>query len=262
MLTSIAQILSTTGDRLLILAFLGTSDTGIYSLGRSITQILVITGGVVGPVLYPLLTEHYGKTKDVASLRQFIKVPTVALGAVLPLIMGYVYFSIPVLFHWLLPAYESGISSAQILFWGVAIYQVSGVSIYLLVALNRQVLSFVLYSGGVCLGLALEYLALNIGMSLLGVAIGSAVSNVVYTMVLVFLSLRFCKFDMKTQIRTTVFAVSPMFVLLVCCIFLDKIFVSSVGSGVWRDIVMFILKGTLVSIIVLPYSFLILKINK
>lgn len=223
MLVSIAQILSTTGDRILVLAFLGTSALGIYGIGRTFTQVLGVSGGIVGPVIYPPDHGEVWPDRDAASLRNLVVAPTLVLAATLPLTLGFAWFGLPVLIKWLLPAFQSGVLPAQILFVATAAYLLAGTSDYLLVALRRQVLSLLLYAGGVALGLLLEYLALRLGWGLWGVATGAAVSSAVYSVVIIVVAQRHCMVPRRERVSNVLNGVLPLGLALVLCVATDRL---------------------------------------
>ena len=218
MLVLIAQIVSMTGDRILVLGFLAL---GIYGIGRTFTQILMASGGIVGPVVYPRITERYGRTGDAASLQRLVVAPTLVLAATLPLTIGVAWFGLPVIVEWLLPAFRPGILPAQILFVATAAYLLAGASDYLLIALRRQVLSLLLYVGAVALGLLLEYGALRVGWGLAGVAGGVALSSSVYAVVIIMAAQHHCRVPPKAQIRNVVRGLLPLGLAVVLCVAID-----------------------------------------
>ena len=254
MLVSIAQIVSMTGDRILVLGFLGTSALGIYGIGRTFTQILMASGGIVGPVVYPRITERYGRTGDAASLQRLVVAPTLVLAATLPLTIGVAWFGLPVIVEWLLPAFRPGILPAQILFVATAAYLLAGASDYLLIALRRQVLSLLLYVGAVALGLLLEYGALRVGWGLAGVAGGVALSSSVYAVVIIMAAQHHCRVPPKAQIRNVVRGLLPLGLAVVLCVAIDH-FAPSQGhtpllrAGGWAGV-----KAVAVLLGCLPFS--------
>jgi len=221
MLVSIAQIVSMTGDRMLVLGFLGTSALGIYGIGRTFTQVLMVSGGIVGPVVYPRITERYGRTGDATSLQRLVVAPTLVLAATLPLAVGFAWFGLPVIIEWLLPSFRPGILAAQILFIATAAYLLAGASDYLLIALRRQVLSLLLYVGGVALGLLLEYGALRVGWGLAGVASGVALSSAVYAVVIIMVAQRHCGVPPTEQIRNVLRGILPLGLAVVLCVAIE-----------------------------------------
>jgi O-antigen/teichoic acid export membrane protein len=248
------QILSINGDKKLVLGFLGTTAVGIYGLGRSFTQVLAVSGGIIGPVLYPRITERYGQTRDVASLKNLVALPTLVLGAFLPLLLGYAWFGLPALVRWLLPAFQPGVLSAQILFVATAIYLITGTSVYLLAALRHQVLSLFLYAGGVGLGLAFEYVALRVGWGLAGVAVGAAVGNMVYSFVIIVVALHFCRAGLAEQVGNAVFAMLPTLLVVAICVMVAQLWPVSVSESILVSLGGAFARGTLVALISLPLS--------
>jgi len=251
-LVSLFQILSITGDKMLILGFLGTTSVGIYGLGRSFTQILFVSGGVVGPVIYPRLSERYGRTNDVSTLKNLVIFPTILLGSILPEILGYAWFGLPVFVRFLLPDFISGILPAQLLFYSAAIWIVSGTSGYLFMVLSRQVLYMIIFAVGVGLTIVLECLALMIGWELSGVAAGALAGNLICASIVILYALKLLRIPLNIQIKYLIRGIFPILMSLFLCIFLDHIWVIDAHSF-WNEIKLAFIKGSIVALVVFPF---------
>ena len=252
MAVSIVQILSTSGDKMLILGALGTSWVGIYALGRSFSLVLFASGGVIGPVVYPRIAEAYGRTGDIKSLRELTLMPVVALGAGIPLLLGYIWFGLDIVVSRVLPRFQAGIPSARVLFVAVAVYVVSGTCSYLLLAVERQVLLLMLFGSSVAVGLSLEYAALRLGMGLEGVAIGVVLSNILYSVALIMAALRLFGSSKTEQVGRITQAILPIVFAWGVCITLGSSVASLRHVSLTEDIVAAAFKGTVVALASLP----------
>lgn len=259
MFTSIVQILSTTGDRMLVLGFLGTAAVGLYGLGQSFTQALLVSGGIIGPVLYPRITERYGQTPDPASLKNLVVLPTMLLGIFVALLLPYAWFGLPLVINWLLPAFQEAAWPAKILFLSMAIYLLNGTASYLLVALAHQTLALLLFSGGVALGLALEYAALRLGWGLPGVAAGGAISNLGYSLVVLVVALHFCRAPRGEQLGTASLALAPVLLVTAASLALELLWPVRSAALPGEALLGALLRATLAFLAGLPAFILLLN---
>lgn len=221
MMVSIAQMLSTTGDRMLVLAYLGTTTLGYYGVARTFTQVLQASGGIVGPIVYPRMTERLGQTGQVSTLLPLVVVPTQILGALLPVAVAAAWFGLPVMIEWLLPEYGAAIPAARLLSLSMAAYLICGAADYLLVSAQRQLLSLALYAGGVAFALVLEALALGSGYGLTGVAAGAGIGNIVYTVVVLLVAQRLAGQSRTESRRVTRRSVLPLMLVTAMCLLSD-----------------------------------------
>lgn len=248
MLTSVVYLLSVTGDKMLVLGFLGTTQVGLYSFGRSVSQILYVSGGVAGPVIFPRLSERWGKTNDVTSLINLVILPSLVMGSFLPLLMGYAWFGLPVVIRFFMPDYVSVILPAQILFLGVAIWLVTGTSGYLLLILDRQRLYLGLCAGATAVSLILEYTALKFHWALVGVAGGALVGNVLLSVVVMVVAFRLCKMAFKAQVKHVGRSLMPLLATLGICLLLDYGWDLETVS-LWVAVGVGAVKGTLAALV-------------
>jgi stage V sporulation protein B len=259
MAASIAQTLSLTGDKMLVLGFLGTGSLGVYALGRNFGQVLVLSGGVVGPVLYPRIAERFGKTQDVTTLANLIVAPSLLLGATLPAVTALAWFTLPVAIEWFLPAFRSGILSAQILFVATAAYLLCGSSVYLLLTLERQVLVLVLFGASVVLGLVLEFVALRSGFGLGGVAAGVGVSNLIYAVVIAAVAQRLCRVPPRVVAWNLVNAALPLIATVVLCLAVDALWPPRPPVPILAAAAQAIASAVIVAVCCLPWSLVLLN---
>lgn len=192
MLIDVASTLFETGDRVVVLSLLGVTAFGQYSLGIRLGRLVSVALACVGPVLYPRMTEEFGRTGDARNVARYMTVPLLVASRVVPIVLGLLALLLPGLVHLLLDEYRPGIAAAQVYMFGLAFSVVLDTCGYMLIAVGQQTsyLWLVFASAG---GNALAtWLAAHWGYGLVGVAISSAVVRACLGVGVVATSLRSC----------------------------------------------------------------------
>jgi O-antigen/teichoic acid export membrane protein len=191
-LINFATNLFNTADRLVILRFFSVADLGQYSLGSRIASVLVV-GQVIGPVLYPRMTEQYGRSGEPKSLKPFVVFPTAMMSLTLPIVFGSVILLVPGFTRLLLPAYVPAIVPAQIYVFALFFVSLVTMFSYLMITLDRQLIYLILLLmlSGVNFILSWVFGAL-VGWRLEGVAMGTLITNVIFAAVLMITGMHLC----------------------------------------------------------------------
>ena len=228
MFMSLLQALSISGDKLIVLGSLGTSAVGIYSIGRICSQALLSSGGVIGPVLYPRMSELYGQTGNAVSLRKLTALPPIVIGAIAPAIVILSWFGLPVVFEVLLPQFRNGLVAAQILFSGMGIYLIFSPAVFLVLAIGRQGICLVYLASGVATSLLLEYAAIAFGLGLAGVAFGAVIGSLIYVFSVYLTALHHCGLEPGERIINLVWLVFPSAVAVVIALAFSRLWPSPI----------------------------------
>ncbi|HYI38506.1 MAG TPA: oligosaccharide flippase family protein [Thermoleophilaceae bacterium] len=150
-------------DNLIVAGFISVKELGYYALAVSVTGYVLHLPRSVGAALFPRMTETFGETGDVRSIRHFA-VDTQRLLAYLlvPLFLGGAYFLVPVLIRHALPEFEPAIPVVHIM--------VAGSFLMALMNMPTKMLTTAGYRWGVT-ALGLLCLAINAGANFLAVAV-------------------------------------------------------------------------------------------
>ena len=111
-------ILQTSVDRVVLGSLVGASAVGYFGLGLSLASVLGLLPGVVGRVLYPMVSRQFGKEADPHSMKALVLAPTLALAALLVNLQLLLLVFLPILYNTLLPKYQPGLDVGQILILG------------------------------------------------------------------------------------------------------------------------------------------------
>jgi O-antigen/teichoic acid export membrane protein len=96
-------------DRLMVITFLGEKQLGYFGLALLLTSVVSLIPAMASQVLYPRITHQFGSSgNNVEALQAFVLTPPVILSALLPVLIGSLYLSLPLIISVLLPAYIPG----------------------------------------------------------------------------------------------------------------------------------------------------------
>lgn len=176
--------LLTTVDRWVILTFLGVRELGYYSLAIMITAFLSIIPGVISQQVYPRMAETFGSTSSYSSLKKWLTCQTImALAVMVPIVIG-VYFLLPTFIERFLPKYVPGITAAKIVLFGVLFLPLVGGVGNLLNVVDKQVYYMAVQGFVILINLGLNIALVKMGLGIEGVALGTALTYFLYSLML------------------------------------------------------------------------------
>lgn len=173
LLSGFVLSLVATIDRLMIITFLGEEQLGFFGLSILLTNVVFLIPARSSQVLYPRITFQFGNSgKSVESLRSFVLTPPKILSALLPIIIGLLYLSLPLVINTFLPAYSQGLTAARIVLLGSFFFGIMGLTDYLLVTIGKLKQYVFLACIALLLTISLDYLFLQLGFGIEGIALG------------------------------------------------------------------------------------------
>jgi len=176
--------LLTTVDRWVIISFLGVEELGYYSLAIMVIGFLSLVPMVIAQQIYPRMAETYGWTSSYTDLKKWIiRQFIMALGVTAPLLVG-VYFIFPLIVERFLPAYMPGITAMKIILIGILFLSMTGGFGNFLNTVDKQVYYMAVQGFAVLVNLVLNITFVKIGLGINGVALGTAITYLIYTIVL------------------------------------------------------------------------------
>ena len=162
-------------DQTVILATLGKTPLGVYSIASIVCQGLYYLPNALSIVMYPRFQERYGQTQSTDSLRRFVELQLHVLADVLLAAIAVLFVALPAAIRAFFPADWSG-AIAPLRVMLVATYFISlappGGQLLLTIRKQMQVLLLALPCTG--LGFAAAYVGAAYG--LVGVATGIALA--------------------------------------------------------------------------------------
>jgi len=135
--------------------------------------VVSLIPAMASQVLYPRITYQFGSSdKNIEALRAFVLTPPVILSALLPVLIGSLYLSLPLVIIVLLPAYEPGIAAARIVVVGTFFLGILGLTDYFLVTIGKLKQYALFGCIALLLNISLCYSFLRLGYGIEGIAIG------------------------------------------------------------------------------------------
>jgi O-antigen/teichoic acid export membrane protein len=160
-------------DRLMVITFLGEKQLGYFGLALLLTSVVSLIPAMASQVLYPRITHQFGSSgKNVEALQAFVLTPPVILSALLPVLIGSLYLSLPLIINVLLPAYIPGIAAARIVIVGIFFFGILGLTDYFLITIGKLRQFAFFGCVALLLNIVLDYLLLQLGYGIEGIALG------------------------------------------------------------------------------------------
>lgn len=165
--------LLTTVDRLMVITFFDEKQLGFIGIALLIAGVMSLIPGMAIQVLVPRINHQYGSSgKNVEALRAFVLTPPVILSALLPILIGPIYLSLPFVIGVLLPAYTPAITAMRIIIVGIFFYCILGMTDVFLITIGKLKQYALFGCVALVLNIVLDYLFLQLGYGIEGIALG------------------------------------------------------------------------------------------
>ncbi len=175
----------TTADRWVITSFFGTEKLGHYSISIMVMMALTMVPLVTMQQIYPRMAEAFGRTASHAELKKWIyRQAFVGLGITVPMAAA-AFFIFPLIVVRFLPAYVPGIPAMRIILFGLPFLPFSWGFGNFLVTVGKQVYCMAIQGSAVLANLALNIFFVRLGWGINGVALGTALAYILYSLAMV-----------------------------------------------------------------------------
>lgn len=109
-------------DKFVILGFLDTTALGYYSIATMGFSTMVLIPQTMSNVFYIKVNQEYGRTSNKVLLIQSAQKYTFLCAMCTGVICLITYYALPIFVKYVMPNYRNGVSAAQIIMLGVAVY--------------------------------------------------------------------------------------------------------------------------------------------
>src|SRR5262249_10163693 len=165
-------------DQTVILATLGKTSLGVYSIASIVCQGLYYLPNALAIVMYPRFQERYGQTQSTESLRRFVELQLHVLADVLLAAIAVLFVALPAAIRTFFPADWSGaIAPLRVMLVATYFISLAPPGGQLLLTIRKQVPVLLLALPCTALGFVAAYAGAAYG--LVGVATGIALACVV-----------------------------------------------------------------------------------
>ena len=170
-------------DQVMVAALLGTRELGLYTLVLYGGNVLFLLPSALSISVGPRLLREYGAAADSARLTMLTWRPVDVLASVLPAAIALIWILGPAVVVHFLPDYASIVAPLRVYLVGMYFMGINlGVSTVLL-ALNRHRYNIPVIVACIGLNVLVDlYFVSVLGLGLIGIALGSAVTYFVYWM--------------------------------------------------------------------------------
>jgi O-antigen/teichoic acid export membrane protein len=178
LLRGLTNMLFVTADRLMILAFLPSASTqlGYYGIAIIASRFISYFPMAVSQVMFPRLLEKYGERDNIEDIKPYLFKPLLIMAYSTPLLIGGLLFILPLLVRHVIPEYVAGIYAVKILVLGSFFATLHWGMISFITALNKQGKALVFNILSIFVAVILNYIFINRGMGINGVALATAFS--------------------------------------------------------------------------------------
>ena len=195
-------------DKFVILYFLDETALGHYSVALLGFSTLVIIPKTISNVYYIKMNELYGATGSVEKLIEYAKQSTLINSVITCFTSICAFYILPIFIRLVMPNYTQGTEAAQIIIIGVAIYSSTFSFGHLFTVLKKNA-QLILNSVLLCVFNAVfsTALVLLFGANINNVAIGTAMSYALYSILLIVRLRQMFGSNLKSMLRNSWLAV-------------------------------------------------------
>lgn len=159
-------------DQIVILATLGPSLLGVYSVTAIVCQGVYYLPNALATVMYPRFQERYGETGTVESLRKFIELPLGVLADLLLAVVAALMVALPPAIAAFFPQYVGTIAPLRVMLVGTYFLCLTPPAGQFLLTIHKQTPALLLGLPATAFALAAAYFGSTYG--LVGAATGVA----------------------------------------------------------------------------------------
>jgi len=208
---SLVSTLMSSIDRTVLLERFGSADVrGLYNPALLMATFFGGIAQVPNAVLYPRLTERFGRSRQPADLAPLVEWPLNVLTAGMALSAGAAAIALPLSLRYLLPGFVAGTHAAQIAMVGIAFVVVVGVVNNVFLSLDRQWHYLVIITATAGAGYAITNAWVSRWPTLEAVAAGTSVAYVGSFVASVLLASRLMGRSLRLALLSLGRALAPM----------------------------------------------------
>ena len=186
----IGYLLFVSVDRWMVVGMIGQVELGYYGIGIAMGKVLYAGASTVAFTLYPFMLERFGQSDDPQQSEQLVYTPIVVLSYLMAVACTLIALVAPLLITYVLPAYIPGIDAAIILVFGIYFISVITISGNFMVSIDKHSSVLYLQMAVIPLSVVLNYIFIKIGLGIVGVALGTAITYFFYSIGITLMAFR------------------------------------------------------------------------
>lgn len=206
-LVGMVYMIFMTADKLMILKYLTKTELGLYNLALTFNLIIYFVPTAISQVIYPRILEKYGENNKHNDLIKYFTQPTLVIAYLIPMLIGIIYLSCRLVVEVLLPDYISSLGAVYILLCGSFFLSLVHTTNNYLITKNKE--KYILFTQGfsIVITVSLNYIFIKMGLGIIGVAMGTAITYFIYSTILLILVYQ----DQKLLLKQTVLELGKLY---------------------------------------------------
>jgi len=230
-------------DRWMIVGFLDASALGLYGLGATISTFMFGAFSVLSFTIFPSLMERFGHSEDITAAKSLMVKSNQALVYIVSIVIPLTIIVLPLALHYLLPDYIPALGVITLMISGVFFSALMTINGNYLVSINKQSIILYIQLFTLLINVILNYLALQRGMGIIGVATVTLISYCIYSSLVIIFSQKYLFSSLKTAFGNLSKLYLPYVISL--SLGLKLMFSITITNNLWFDI-----KTTLINIFI------------
>jgi O-antigen/teichoic acid export membrane protein len=223
-LSSLSRMLFSTIDRFMIIIFLGRLELGLYSIATMAYNFLLPLPRGVYSVIFPKFIEEFGKSDDIKKVRDYLVKPTMIFAYLFPIVIGIILIILPLVVEYILPRYQAGLFSANILVLSTFFHSLTFMWGILLIAIYKQIKMVQFNIMAIFISIFFNYLFVRIFcLGINGIAFGTTLTHFILSTVFISYVFSFYTRDIKEHLLLFIKIYFPL-LWIVSALFFLKIF--------------------------------------
>ena len=207
-------------DTLMIGKMIGIREAGLYTIGLMSVQQIGALGRFSQIILLPHIQERYGRTGSLPDTAALMIRTTRVLAHLVPFLIAFVLFFVPVVVHYFLPKFTSGLASMKVLVLGYYFVVVNELSANAAFTADKQKHLIPFLGVLIALAAVLNYVFIRLGFGIEGVAVATSISYFLFFVVV--FSFAFSHLVQFSQVRTAVIEILGLFLYFLVCVLIAE----------------------------------------
>ena len=216
----------TSADRIIIITMLSEEALGYYAVGAILIYIFAIIPEAIHSTVSPALMEKLGRNKDIHGIINYFIEPTVLVAYLIPYMLGFFYFSIHIPIQYYLVKYIPSVDVVKLLTPTFFFGTVSIFPTYICYALNKQIKLIFIACPMILLNMILNYILIQSGLGIKGVAIGTDVTNFIFCSLMLWYTFMQFKDVIQNRFKYLFLIYAPFLYSILLILIIDNLFTS------------------------------------
>jgi O-antigen/teichoic acid export membrane protein len=258
-------ILQNSLDRLVSISMLGSTQTGLYTLGVNIVGVVFLLPRVVARVLYPKINNLMGKNFTAGEFDNLVINPSHLIGFLISLFIGVFFIISPLIYTKYFPNYLPGLNSARIIIAGSYFISIIRPGTNYLIAIDKEKKLLIMFLSCFAINLFGNILLVKLGLKIDGIALSTVFSGILLSILIWYNVFKYSDFANRGGLSENLKLYQNFFILAIFLLGLNFIFPSLLYETSFIAlgyVVVFLFSFTFLAIILSPTNSVLRQILK